>query len=121
MLDNEFAGVSADFLAKVCEALLSQTSLDEPSSRQVRMGGVTLKLFVDNHWSGFERYMLVGQDWTVGFNLNEPTDDAAHTVSIFKSDFEISIPHLTGNDAFLRDMTILKLTADGGGWTEQIS
>jgi hypothetical protein len=118
---DEFAGVSADFLAKVCEALLSQTSTYSPSSRETMMGGVALKLFVDNHWSGFERYMLVGKDWTVGFNLSEPAPNAENLVQIFKTKFELSKPHLTGEHAFLRDMTVLRVTASAGGWEKQIS
>ena len=121
MLDHEFAGVSADFLAKVCEALLSQTNMYSPSSQEIMMGGVALRLFVDQHWSGFERYMLVGRDWTVGFNLSDPTNETENKVEIFKAEFEITKPHLTGEHAFLRDMTMLRVTANGGGWTTQIS
>lgn len=117
---DEFAGVSADFLAQVCEALLSQTSTDSPSSQETMMGGVALKLYVDNHWSGFERYMLVGKDWTVGFNLSMPESEATPKISIFKNQLEISNPHLTGEDAFIRDMTVLRMTAVSG-WADKIS
>lgn len=64
---------------------------------------------------------LVGRDWTVGFNLSDPTNETENKVEIFKAEFEITKPHLTGEHAFLRDMTMLRVTANGGGWTTQIS
>jgi len=107
----EFAGVSPSFVLKVIENLFSKTS---PTNRNtIELGGVHLRLYVTSHWSGFERYMLLGQDWTVGFNLKEP-DEAAnpdHIVHAFSDEFEMTTPHLTGPDAFIRDMTVLTMTA----------
>ncbi len=107
----DFEGVSAEFILKVVENLFSKTS---PTNRNtIELGGVHLRLYVNSHWSGFDRYMLVGQDWTVGFNLKEPEDtsDPECIVEAFSDSFELFSAHLTGPDAFLRDMTVLTMTA----------
>ena len=107
----DFAGVSPTFVLKVCENLFSKTS---PTNRNtIELGGVHLRLYVNSHWSGFDRYMLVGQDWTVGFNLQEPEGNAdpSRVFEAFSDIFEMTTAHLTGEEAFLRDMTVLTMTA----------
>lgn len=108
-----FAGVSNDFLVKVCEGLMSRTDPHNKAGRTAtELGGVQLRLYVNNHWSGFDRYMIVGQDWTVGFNLREPNanTDPDAIITAFSNQFEMTTPHLTGEREFLRDMMVLLMT-----------
>jgi len=55
--------------------------------------------------------MLVGSDWTVGFNLKEPDEDtdSNETIRAFSAEFEIFTSHLQGESAFVRDMTVLAM------------
>jgi hypothetical protein len=106
-----FAETTPEFVLKVCETLFSRTS---PHSREMLvLGGVHLYLYVNSHWAGFERYMLVGQGWTLGFNLREPVEesDPENIFTAFANQFEMFTPSLTGDREFMRDMTILMMSA----------
>jgi hypothetical protein len=111
-----FAGVAPSFIVKLCERLLAQTA--PRHNGQMVFGGVHLSLFVDAHWAGHERYMLIGQDWTVGFNLSLPTDtsDDDNIIEIFSTKMEMLTPHLAGERGFLRDACVLVMTESD--WSE---
>jgi hypothetical protein len=111
-----FSGVAADFVLKVCENLLAHT--DPRKDDQIVFGGVHLRMYVETHWAGFERYMLIGQDWTVGFNLRAPETEG-EIYRAFGSDMELFTPHVTGDREFLRDATILMMTASD--WSDEVT
>jgi len=111
----DFAGVKPEFVIKVCETLFSRTS---PRSREPMMlGGVQLRLYVNSHWAGFDRYMLVGQGWALGFNLKEPDGTSECVYRAFSTEFQMTVPHVTGEREFVRDMTILSMSAND--WDEE--
>ncbi len=116
----DFAGVSAGFVLKLCECLFAHTN---PHDRdKIVFGGVHLRLYVSSHWAGFDRYMLIGQGWTVGFNLRTPEDNEGNlnpdnVYRVFGADFEMFTPHLTGDREFLRDATVLMMTASD--WSDE--
>jgi hypothetical protein len=111
-----FGHVPPEFVLKVSEIALSRTTWQEDDDHN--LGGVNLKVYVDCHWSGFERYMLIGQDWTCGFNLRTPEEDSVeeNLFCAFTSKLEMFNPHVTGEEGFTRDMTVLKMTASD--WIE---
>lgn len=106
-----FAGVSPEFVLRVCERLLAHI---DPSDRsEIEFGGIKLRLYVNSHWSGFERYMLLGRDWTIGFNLKPADETPQPCENVFKAfaaEHEVFTPHITGERYFLRDATVLKMT-----------
>ncbi len=112
-----FAGVSPEFVLRVCERLLSYINPKERS--EIVFGGIRLRLYVNSHWAGFERYMLVGPDWTIGFNIRparETKEPAENVFTAFGTDLEVFTPHITGENEFLRDATVLKMTESD--WVE---
>src|SRR6478752_1769829 len=101
---NGVEGLPVNIVINACEALLARSQPYE--ERQIVLGGVHLKLFVTNHWAGFDRYMLIGQDWQAGFNLRIPddgTDDETFAqVHMYGSPMEIFGVGIEGQDAFYR-------------------
>jgi hypothetical protein len=105
-----FGRVTAPFVLRVCEALFALTNPRDKEN--IVLGGVHLRLYVTSHWAGFERYMLIGQGWTCGFNLRPPEADSLpeNIFSAFETKLEMFTPHLSGERNFMRDMTILTMT-----------
>ena len=105
-----FDGVPPELVISVCEAALARTKPRE--GRELYLGGVFLRLYVTNHWAGFERFMLIGRDWAVGFNLSLPDSDTDpnNIFQMFGTDWEVSVPGVEGARAFARDMVVLKMT-----------
>lgn len=110
------AGVKPEFVVRLVEALLQQSEAS-PENRHLRekqFGGVNLKLLVNSHWAGFERFMLVGPDWQCGFNLDYPRTEADKEselcFTVFGATQIMTAPGLNGRKGFHRDMTVLRMT-----------
>lgn len=104
-------GVPLSFVIKLMEAFLSDTKNSKTAMmREREFGGIHMKLVVSDHWSGFERFMLIGRDWQVGVNLGPPTTGEEEIYSVFASSLAASNAAVNGRNGFVRDMTVLRMT-----------
>lgn len=105
-------GVPLEFIVRLAEAFLAETSEQgaNASLRERQFGGVPLKMLVNSHWMGFERFMLVGRDWQCGFNLGAPKSEDDDIYSVFAANLAVTNPALNGKRGFARDMTVLRMT-----------
>lgn len=110
--DKTLEGVPLDFIVRLAEALLAdiKTSGDNAALHEHMFGGVPIKMLVNSHWMGFERFMLVGRDWQCGFNLAPPKSEHEPTYNVFAASLAVSNPALNGRRGFARDMTVLRMT-----------
>lgn len=105
-------GVPLEFIVRLAEAFLADTNErgENAALRERQFGGVPMKMLVNSHWMGFERFMLVGRDWQCGFNLAAPKDNDDAVYSVFAANLAVTNPALNGKRGFERDMTVLRMT-----------
>lgn len=105
-------GVPLEFIVRLAEAFLADTKMNgENAALHERLfGGVPMKMLVNSHWMGFERFMLVGRDWQCGFNLGAPDSDDEDIFSVFAANLAVTNPAINGKSGFERDMTVLRMT-----------
>lgn len=110
--DKALEGVPFCFLVRLGEAYLAASSEDKSKTELSEriFGGVSLKMMVNSHWTGFERFMLVGRDWQCGFNLSSPALDEEACCVAFGTRLVISNAAINGKKGFARDMTVLRMT-----------
>lgn len=111
--DNKtLEGVPLEFLLRLAEAFLADTKEhgENAALHERQFGGVPMKMLVNSHWMGFERFMLVGRDWQCGFNLGAPESEDDDTYSVFAANLAVTNPALNGKRGFERDMTVLRMT-----------
>ncbi len=105
-------GVPLEFIVRLAEAFLADTQMtgDNSALHERQFGGVPMKMLVNSHWMGFERFMLVGRDWQCGFNLGAPNDRDEDIFSVFAANLAVTNPAINGKSGFERDMTVLRMT-----------
>ena len=111
-------GVAPQFVLKVCEATLALTTPKQ--RRPITLGGVDLRLYVTPQAAGYERFVLTGRRWKCSFNLRhteEGETPEGNVYTIFKAPQEMFSPGVIGERSFLRDMTILMMTAND--WSDE--
>jgi hypothetical protein len=100
-----FDDVPTDIVLQACEAVLERSR----QASDVNLNGVALRCFM-NHLDGLDRCMLIGDDWSAGFNISIPSPSSPNVYQIFGSEYEVTTPGVENWDSFRRDMTILTIT-----------
>lgn len=108
---EDFFGVPVEFVLRLTESFLFATKyIDHPTNLHENIFfGVPMRLLVNTHWKQFERFMIVGRDWQSGFNLAMPAEGEP-SYPIFGTSMSVSNASVNGRDAFLRDMTVLRMS-----------
>jgi hypothetical protein len=107
--------VPMSFVTRVCEAVYSKT---KPGVTTIVIGAVSLKLFIKQYGTTYERFMLIGDDWSLGFNAFVKGSDTENLEAvadpteyrIFLTNMRIFDVAVHDDENFIRDMAVLRMT-----------